>query len=494
MILLLLAAGVDWTAYGHDAGGTRHSPAAQIQVGNVARLKLAWTIDTRDLARPKDRRPSALETTPLYAGGTLFLTSSTGRVIAADPATGRERWSHDPKVDVNRGYGDFTNRGVAWHESGLVIGVSIDARLFALRAKDGTKVWEADLRKGLRIPPREFAEYEQTSPPCVIGDIVVAGSAVADNGRVDMPSGEMRGFDVKTGKLLWTWDPIPNSRTGGANAWSVIVADAGRGLVFVPTGSASPDHYGGARTGPNHANSVVAIEARTGKLRWAFQTVHHDLWDYDVAAPPLLFRVDGTDAVAVGSQTGLVFLLDRETGKPLFGVEERPVPASDAEGEKASPTQPFPLKPPPLVPHSAKPGAACEAMLNGARNEGIFTPPSVQGTIAVPGNIGGIHWGGFAWDPAAGLLIAPANNLPALVKLIPRASMNEAKRRDRFDMEFAPQRGTPYGMARQFLLRPDGQRGDSLAHGTSAQSGRADYNRRRPDIPRGGTRRSVPGF
>jgi quinoprotein glucose dehydrogenase len=455
--LLLLAANIEWAAYGHDAGGTRHSPAAQINKENVARLKPAWTLDTKDLARPKDRRPSALETTPLYVNGTLFLTSSTGRVIAADPATGAERWSFDPKVDVNRGYGDFTNRGLAWHASGLVIGVSVDARMFALRAKDGRKVWEVNLREGLRIAPREFAEYEETSPPCVIGDVVVVGSAVADNGRTDMPSGEVRGFDVRSGKKLWTWDPIPGSRTGGANAWSVIVADPARELVFVPTGSASPDYYGGARKEKNHANSVVAIEAKTGRMRWAFQTVHHDLWDYDVAAPPLLYRAGGRDAVAVGSKSGFVYLLDRATGEPIFGVDERPVPTSDAEGEEASSTQPVPRKPEALVPQKAELRPECAPMVEGARNEGVFTPPSPRGTIAVPGNIGGVHWGGFAWDPRLELLVAPVNNLPGIIRLIPRGEMGEARRRDRLGMEFAQQSGTPYGMARQFLLGPDGQ-------------------------------------
>jgi quinoprotein glucose dehydrogenase len=297
----------------------------------------------------------------------------------------------------------------------------------------------------------------------VIGDVVVVGSAVADNGRVDMPSGEVRGYDVRTGKRIWTWDPAPGTRVGGANAWSMIVADGKRGLVFVPTGSASPDYYGGMRMEANHANSVVALEARTGKMVWNFQTVRHDLWDYDVASPPVLLRAKGRDAVAVGSKTGHLFLLDRETGKPVFGVEERAVPESDAEGEAAAERQPFPVLPPALSRQTfaawgpdEKTRAWCEEAVKGMRNEGVFTPPSVRGTVSMPGNIGGLHWGGAAYDGGRGLLVAPSNNLAAVVRLIPRAEFGERRRGDRLGMEFAAQAGTPYGMARQFLLSPAG--------------------------------------
>lgn len=452
----LIAQTVEWTANGGDAGGTRHSKASQINSKNVSTLQVAWTLKTSGLVRPKNQRPSALETTPLYVNGTLYLTSAIGRVIAADPATGKELWSFDPKIDTNAGWGDFTNRGVSYHRSGLVILASLDARLFALDAKSGAKRWEIDLRKGLRIAPQELSEYEETSPPCVIGDVIVVGSAVADNGRIDMPSGEVRGFDVKTGKLLWTWDPAPGSRVGGANAWSVITADESRGLVFVPTGSASPDYYGGARKEPNDANSVVALHAKTGKVKWKFQTVHHDIWDYDVASPPALVKAAGKDAVAVGSKTGHLFILDRDSGKPIFGVEERPVPKSDAQGEEASPTQPFPVKPPSLSPHTAEIRPACKDMVVGLRNEGPFTPPSPGGTLVVPGNIGGLHWGGVAYDPALGLIVVPSNNLAALVRLIKRDDLSSERKGDKFGMEFANQSGTPYGMARRFLIGPDG--------------------------------------
>lgn len=457
MIIAILLLATDWTAYGGDAGGTRHSTATQIDASNVSRLQVAWTYKTRSRVKVKRGSPPALETTPLYVDRTLYATSAVGRVAALDPSTGKERWSFDPKVNVNAGFGDFTNRGVSWHPSGTILAVSVDARLFALEASTGRKRWEVNLREGLRIPPKALEEYEQTSPPCVIGDVVVVGSAVADNGRTDMPSGEVRGFDVATGRLLWTWDPAPETRTGGANAWSVIVADPARGLVFVPTSSASPDYYGGMRKARNHANSVVALEAKTGRMVWAFQTVHHDLWDYDVASPPALVRVNDRDAVAAGSKTGHLFFLDRETGRPLHRVEERVVPQSDAEGEEASPTQPFPIVTPPLAPHKVTIRRECMDRVAGLRNEGPFTPPSEKGSLVIPGNIGGLHWGGAAYDPQLHLVVAPSNNLPAIVRLIPRDRFAEARKSVKPGQELTAQSGTPYGMGREFLFGPDGR-------------------------------------
>lgn len=466
LALLFLAADIHWPAYGNDPGGARHSPATQITPQNISTLQTAWSYQAKGLHRPKNGRTSALETTPLYVEGKLFVSNPLGRVAALDPATGKELWSFDPKIPRDAGYGDFTNRGVSWHKSGRILAVSVDARLFSLDSRTGKMLWEVDLRKGLRIAPDRFSDYEQTSPPCVIGNIVVVGSAVADNGSTRMPSGEVRGFDVKTGRLLWTWDPIPQSQTGGGNAWSIITADEKRGIVYVPTGSASPDYYGGKRKAPNHANSIVALEAKTGRMLWSFQTVHHDLWDYDVASPPLLYRANGQDAVAVGSKTGHLFLLNRITGKPIFGVEERSVPQSDAEGEESSPTQPFPVKPPSLSPHRVEFIDECKDLMGKYRDEGIFTPPSEHGSIAIPGNIGGLHWGGMAYDPKQHLLIAPANHFAALVQLIRRENYSAARTADKFGMEFAPQAGTPYGMARRFLLTEDRQPCVKGPHGT----------------------------
>ena len=359
----------DWPAYGSDAGGERFSPLDAIRRENVASLEVAWTFRTGDAYQPKDSRPTAFEATPLHVDGTLYLSTPVGRVIALDPVTGQQRWAFDAKVPRDKGYGDFASRGVStWQHGGerRIFVATIDARLIALDAKTGKSIpgfgeqGTVDLRKGLRIAPRGFADYQVTSPPAVVGDTVVVGSAIQDNAWTMEPSGEVRGFDAITGKLNWSWDPIPQdpsavgadswknksaARTGAANAWSVIVADPARNLVFVPTSSPSPDYFGGERLGDNlFADSIVALRADTGARVWHFQTVHHDLWDYDVASPPILFdwRKHGRTvaAVAVASKTGHLFVLDRETGTPLIPVEERAVPKSDVPGEEASPRSP----------------------------------------------------------------------------------------------------------------------------------------------------------
>ena len=320
-----------------------------------------------------------------------------------------------------------------------------------------------------------------TSPPAVIDDLVVVGSAIDDNNRVDMPLGVVRAYDARTGALRWSWDPIPRNTpvsgnpaskimsgkwaTGAANAWSVMAVDPVRDLVFIPTGSASPDYYGGLRPGDNKwANSVVALHAKTGQLVWGFQLVHHDLWDYDSASPPLLATVphDGkqVDVVIQGNKTGFLYVLNRDTGVPVFPVEERPVPPSDVPGETASPTQPIPSAPPALTLQHLTADQAwgptsadrdfCRAEIAKLRNDGIFTPPSVQGTLAVPGNLGGMTWSGYAFDPKQNLLYVNTNNLPARVRLIPRDKVAS----DKEDGSYGSQRGTPYGMLRRFLQSP----------------------------------------
>lgn len=485
----------DWLAYGRDPGGERFSPLDAIRPENVASLQVAWTFRTGDAYQPKTGRPTAFEATPLHIDGTLYLSTPLGRVIALDPVTGQQKWAFAGDVPRDRGYGDFASRGVsAWRRGAeqRILVATIDARLIALDAKTGQPIREfgdagvVDLRKGLRIAPEGFADYQVTSPPAVIGDTIVVGSAIQDNARTTEPSGEVRGFDAITGKLKWAWDPVPQdpkgagaetwkdmsaARTGAANAWSLIVADPARNLVFVPTSSPSPDYYGGERLGDNlFANAVVALRADTGARVWHFQTVHHDLWDYDVASPPILFdwRKDGRTVAAVGvaSKTGHLFILDRETGIPLIAVQERPVPKSDVPGEEASPTQPFPTAPPSLARTTLKAEEAwgltdddrtwCRQTMSALRADGFFTPPSLKGTLVVPGNIGGMAWGGIAHDRVNGLLIMPVNNLAAEVRLIPRDQVDTERKAGRLsgDFEYATQRGTPYALARRFLLGP----------------------------------------
>jgi quinoprotein glucose dehydrogenase len=325
----------------------------------------------------------------------------------------------------------------------------------------------------------------------VINDLIVVGSAVADNSRTDAASGEVRAFDARTGTLRWTWDPVPQDSadaawrtwigprahsTGAANAWSVIAADPTRDLVFVPTGSASPDYFGGERLGDNrYANSVVALRASTGRVVWHFQVVHHDLWDYDIASPPALvtLRKDGREIPVVlqSTKTGQLFVLNRETGVPVFPVEERAVPASDVAGERASPTQPFNAVLPALSPQRLTPGdafgatdsdrAACRARIEGLRNEGPFTPPSERGTLVYPSSIGGAHWGGVTYDPVRQIVVAPVNHIPIEVKLIPREKFDRNKVTDAAETrgpaaQYASMRGTPYVMRRQFMFGPGG--------------------------------------
>jgi len=485
----------DWTAYGRDAGGERFSPLDQIRAGNVGSLEVAWTYHTGDALTPAEGRPTAFEATPLVVDGILYLSTPLGKVIALDPVSGQQRWVFDAKVPRDKGYGDFASRGVSYWRRGnqrRIVVATVDARLIALDAGTGRPAASfgengtVDLRRGLRVAPTGFADYEVTSPPAVVGDTIVVGSGIADGTSKPHPSGEVRGFDAVSGKLKWTWDPVPQDpaapgggswptgrarQFGGANAWSVIVADQARNLVFVPTSSPSDDYFGGERPGDNlFSDSIVALRADTGRRVWHFQTVHHDLWDYDVASPPLLFdwRRDGrtVPAVAAASKTGHLFILDRTTGTPLIPVEERPVPASDVPGEAASPTQPFPTAPAGLAPSRVSADQAwgateadrqwCRDAMRPLRADGPFTPPSLTGTLVVPGNVGGMAWGGIAHDRVNDLLIMPVNNLAAEVRLIARDRVEAERQAGRLsgEFEYHPQPDTRYGMVRRFLLAP----------------------------------------
>jgi len=495
----------DWAYVGHDAGGMRYSPLKQINVDNVKNLRVAWTYHVGDISDGKGfARRSGFETTPILVDGTLFLTTPFNRVIALDPETGKEKWTFDPMVDIVAGYGDgLINRGVAtWLDSKRVKGApcrrrifeaTLDARLIALDAASGTPC--ADFGNRGQVSLRDVARYQpgryhMTSAPEVIDDLVVVGSAIDDNSRADMPGGVVRAYNARTGRLAWKWEPLPpndNSkssdtqnpndngpqratkiwRTGAGNAWTGMAVDAERGLVFVPTGSASPDYYGGLRLGDDKwADSIVALRAKTGEMAWGFQLVHHDLWDYDTASPPLLATVkhDGKDVPVViqGNKTGLLYVLNRDTGVPVFPVEEKPVPQSDVPGEVTSPTQPFPSAPPALVPQSIVASDAwgvtdedrdyCRQYLSGLRDEGIFTPPSLKGTLTIPGNVGGMNWSGSAYDPVHGWLLVNTNNLPAYVRMIPRDKFDEESDANVEHGEYADQYGTPYGMVRTFIF------------------------------------------
>jgi quinoprotein glucose dehydrogenase len=494
VLALLFAASVSaaddgWSAYGHDPGGTRYSPLKQVTRANVTKLKVAWTYHTGAL-QPETRlnQKAAFEATPILVDGALYLSTPYNQVIALDPATGTEKWKFDPQVLRTHGYSEVTSRGVAaWTDRKgakdapchlRIFEGTIDARLLAIDGQTGKlctdfgDAGQVDLTQGVDFRKSYRGDYEVTSAPTVVGDVVITGSSIGDNSAVSTERGVVRGYDTRSGKLLWTWDPIPwadqqKVRTGAANAWSTIAADEKRGLVFVPTGSASPDYYGGERPGDNRwANSVVALKASTGEFVWGFQVVHHDLWDFDVASEPTLIEFRGKAAVAVTTKIGNVFVLDRETGKPLVTVEERAVPKSDIPGEDAAPSQPIPAWSA-MVPQKLTAADAwgptpemrkwCQDRIESYRNEGLFTPPTIKGTISFPGNIGGVNWGGAAWDPVRNILIANTNRVAAVAKLIPRADMPAATGKPdemAWGGEFAPQRGTPYGMHRDWLISP----------------------------------------
>jgi len=492
-----------WAHYGGDAGGTRYSKLSHIDRSNAPALREAWRYQTGDASHDDGSQSgtagtegcgrchtgeSKFETTPILARGRLYLGTPLNRAIALDPTTGRELWRFDPRIATNieRNEG-FVSRGVTYWEgessvarcTGRIFLATVDARLIALDAEDGTPCADfgesGTIRLDRDVGRVETGQYGVTSPPVVFGDLVITGSSIGDNRRADLEHGTVRAWDARTGELRWRWDPIPRdstdpmwkewspraaSTTGGANAWAPMSVDEARGLVFVPTGSAAPDFYGGERPGRNdYANSVVALEAATGKVAWHFQTVHHDLWDYDVAAQPslVMLRREGRQipAVVIATKTGHLFVLHRETGAPLHPVEERPVPPSTVPGERAWPTQPFPVLPPPLHPLraaeqdafgvTAEEREACRSQIAALRNDGIYTPPSLEGTLEYPGFGGGINWGGLAYDPERQLIIANVMRLATWVRLAPRSSPTSGN-----------QRGTPYTMTRGPLVSPRG--------------------------------------
>jgi quinoprotein glucose dehydrogenase len=480
-----------WPNYGNDVGGTRYSPARQIDRGNVAQLRVAWTYRTGALPFDDDLdKKAAFEATPILVEGKLFLSTPYDHVIALNAVTGAKIWEFDPKLEHPYGFSEVTSRGVsAWLDSAakpgnvcalrIFIG-TLDARLIALDGATGKlcvdfgTAGEVDLTNEVKL--RDPGDYQVTSAPAIYKDLVITGSSEGDNRAVTLERGIIRAFDVRTGKLRWTWDPIApwayqtSPRTGAGNAWSTISVDAEQDLAFIPTGSASPDYYGGFRKGDNKwANSVVALRASTGEFVWGFQVVHHDLWDYDVASQPTLFAwKDGTPAIAITTKMGRVFVLNRLTGAPLLPVEERPVVKSDIPGEESWPTQPastISLVPEKLSVEDAwgkddKEKQWCADQIKAARSGDIFTPPSLQGTLVFPSNVGGVNWGSAAYDPQRHLLFVDTNRLPILVRVIPRAEFDAARKNatdsDRLHGEFARQTGAPYAMFRTPLLAPSG--------------------------------------
>ncbi len=490
----------DWPHFGGGLHGQQYSALTQITPANVGELEEAWRMRTGEPGSGYEAR-FAFSANPILAEGRLYFPTGNAVVFAVDPASGETLWRFDARIPKDKRYDEKANRGVtSWVDPGAAAGApcrhrifagTLDARLIALDGATGRPCadfgenGQVHLDVDVRLAPVEDDyHYTVTSPPVVVGDLLVIGSAIGDNRAVESELGIVRGVDVRSGEERWRWDPIPRSpadpayagwhpdearRNGSANAWGPLAADPGLGLVYVPTGSASPDFYGGERRGDNrYANSLVALEAATGRVRWHYQLVHHDVWDYDLAAQPTLIDLerDGATIPAVlqGTKTGMIFTFDRRDGTPLFDIEERPVPRDAVAGELLSPTQPFPVAPPPLVRHGPvteddawgllwfdKRG--CRKRIRALRSDGIFTPPSLKGTLMQPGFVGGINWGGIAFEPVSRYAVALTMNLPTEVALIPREKLMEVYESGDYDgYDFARQRGTPYGMRRRVFL------------------------------------------
>lgn len=490
----------EWTAYGGEKAA-RYSPLTDINRSNVSRLEVAWTHRSGDMSDGRgDWSISSLQVTPLVADNTLFYCTPFGRVFALDAETGAERWVFDPEIrNKQTGVYPAICRGVSlWrdpddsrsHCSTRILYGTRDAELIALDAQSGQPC--RDFGESGRVQLKEGItgarpwEYFPTSPPYIINDLAVIGAMVPDNERRDVPSGVVRAFNVRSGELAWAWEPVTDAyrerhrdelgnaryHLGSPNVWAPISGDPAASLVFVPTGNPSPDLYGGDRDGIDHfGSSVVALDATTGKLHWHFQTVHNDVWDYDVASQPTLIDIpglaNGRPGLVQATKMGHVFLLDRVTGEPLYPVEERAVPQGGVPGEQLSPTQPFPTHPAPLhLPEQLNEEdmdgflyfdrKACREQFSRYRSEGMFTPPSLEGSITYPTSTGGINWGGVSIDPQRGLMFVNQMHLAAVTQLIPRQEYDALDSRPGWPLEYYPMTGSPYGAKRFALFSPLG--------------------------------------
>ncbi|MEM9168028.1 MAG: pyrroloquinoline quinone-dependent dehydrogenase [Pseudomonadota bacterium] len=480
-----------WSQYGGDDAGTRYAPHDQINPQTIKKLRRVWTYRTGEL----ERRSAAMnvnssnENTPIVAAGSLIVCTPFNRVVALDPATGEERWTFDPQVrDDFPLPNQYVCRGVAqWRDASADDGAACAHRLFV--AANDLRVIAIDAHTGERCAgfgengevrvqtvraQRTPGEIKFNSAPAVVNDVVVVGSSILDNVRTDAPLGTVRAFDARTGAPAWTFDAVtPTADVGAANVWTAMATDDARDLVFLPTSSASPDFYGGERGGDNElANAIVAVRGATGERVWSQQLVRHDVWDYDLPSQPTLvdLRRDGgvVPAVVQTTKQGFVFIFHRETGAPIFPLTEVPVPASAALGEALPRSQPAPSLPAPLVPQRLTPDmafgftpidkSACRQKIADARSEGLFTPPSVEGTIFYPSTAGGANWGGSAFDPARRLLFVNTSRVAQLITLEPKsaedgeaASVVLSAKED-----VSPQDGAPYRVRREWLLSPLG--------------------------------------
>ena len=475
-----------WPTYGGSPGGGQYSPLSQVNKHNVEELKVAWVYRSGDVSDGTDGTATTpLEVNPILANGKLYICTPFNRIVALDPGTGTEAWSYDPEIDkVNSYSGGSYCRGVAyWSEpttmnqgdachKRVLSGIG-DGRLIAVDADTGRLC--SDFGNNGQIDLNTFDYHGEgsislTSAPAIYQDVVIVGSTILDGVWANAPDGIVRGFDVRSGRELWNWNPIPEhlrDALGGANTWAPIAIDSKRGWVFLPTGSPSHDPYGLNRAESiPHGNAVVVLDALTGEEIWSYQTLHHDLWDYDLPSMPTLVEVnrDGrkVEAVLQATKTGFFFVLDRSTGRPLFPVKEMQVPQSDVEGEKSSPTQPVPQVPPPFTPQTITADDAwgltfwdrkqCRNKILALKNEGRFTPPSVNGSVFYPSHSGGNNWGGVAYDPESGLAVVNSTNVLMSQKLVPRKEFEASgDSQNKAGISIALMPGTPYVWIREFL-------------------------------------------
>ena len=477
----------DWPHWGGNASGTHYSPLTQITPANVAHLKPAWTYHIGMLDAPKVSSPT-LEVTPIVVDNRMFVCSGLGKVAALDPETGKELWAYRYTADTKGSY-LLNCRGVTYHRDApgysgecpaRVFAGTLDGRLLALDAATGKlcpgfgEQGTLDLTQGLgRVKPGDFSI---SSPPVIIDKLIVLGGRIPDNVRMDVPAGVIRAFDLHTGALVWAWNSAPPNETptgdepyvrGTPNAWAPLSVDIERKLIFVPTGNPATDHTNILRGERDYyGSSVVALDATNGSMRWHFQTVHRDHWDYDLPSQPVLFPLkrDGVEipALAQSTKPGHIFILNRETGEPLFPVEERPVSQLGAlPGERYSPTQPFPANPAFIVRRDLKREDVwgftpwdkhkCLEQFDSANWDGVFTPMSTRGTIQFPSFMGATNWGGVAIDPVNNIMVVNTTHVPAIVKLYPRAKADQMMASG---TPMLPALGAPYANSMQPMLSP----------------------------------------
>ncbi|TAK98594.1 MAG: membrane-bound PQQ-dependent dehydrogenase, glucose/quinate/shikimate family [Rhodospirillaceae bacterium] len=490
----------DWPVYGRTQSATRFSPLTQITPANVGKLEVAWTYRTGDMPRAGDHgHEFTFEATPLKIGDTLYLCSPHNIVIALDAETGKERWRFDPKVQDAAAYMRAC-RGVAYVKADKpvedcperILAGTIDGRMIAVDAHTGAPCksfgtnGQISILRGLEYPLPGFAYT--TSPPMVVGSVAVVGGWVSDDVSVGEPSGAIRAFDVISGKFAWAWDmgrpgdskePPPGETftKGSPNSWPPMSVDPVLGLIYLPMGNATPDFWGAHRSPifEKYSSSIVALDVTSGQPRWSYQTVHHDIWDYDVPANPILFDLkrDGRSIPALAQVTkmGQIFVLDRRTGELLTPAPETPAPQGPAPGDWLSPTQPISTVPylgPPKLTEAAMWGLtpfdqiACRIAFRRYRYDGLYTPQSVGGSIIYPGVFGVVDWGAATFDEDRGLLIANSSWMPWISILVPRDITDRilakaaAAGSDPISVGISPQLGTPFGMTGWPMFSPLG--------------------------------------